>query len=83
MRLGGCSGNCVLTRGSAPHPRTLHPRLARVLDAGWKGMYAVEVINKQRAKEKEMWKSPPKSTPSKGKGKDNDKDSKGGETAAK
>ena len=26
MRVGGCSRNCVLTRGSAPRPRTLHPR---------------------------------------------------------
>ena len=25
LRLGGCSGNCALTRGSAPRPRTLHP----------------------------------------------------------
>ena len=25
LRVGGCSRNCVLTRGSAPHPRTLHP----------------------------------------------------------
>ena len=25
LRLGGCAGNCALTRGSAPHPRTLHP----------------------------------------------------------
>ena len=25
MRVGGCSRNCVLTRGSAPRPRTLHP----------------------------------------------------------
>ena len=25
LRLGGCSKNCVLTRGSAPRPRTLHP----------------------------------------------------------
>ena len=27
MRVGGCSRNCVLTRGSAPRPRTLHPIL--------------------------------------------------------
>ena len=25
MRVGGCSRNCVRTRGSAPRPRTLHP----------------------------------------------------------
>ena len=25
LRVGGCSRNCVLTRGSAPRPRTLHP----------------------------------------------------------
>ena len=26
LRLGGCSRNCALTRGSAPHPRTPHPK---------------------------------------------------------
>ena len=25
LRVGGCSKSCVLTRGSAPRPRTLHP----------------------------------------------------------
>ena len=25
LRVGGCSRNCVLPRGSAPRPRTLHP----------------------------------------------------------
>ena len=25
LRVGGCSRNCVLTRGSAPRPRALHP----------------------------------------------------------
>ena len=25
LRVGGCFRNCVLTRGSAPRPRTLHP----------------------------------------------------------
>ena len=59
------------------------PRLARVLDASWKGVYAVELTNEQRDKEKEMLKSPPKSTPSKGKSKDNDKDGNGGKTATK
>ena len=59
------------------------PRLARVLDALWNGLYAVQLTNKQRDKEKEMLMSPPQSTPSKGKGKGKYKDGKGGEMAAK
>ena len=56
------------------------PRLARVLDAGWKGVYAVELTNELREKEKEMLKKPAKAAPNKGKGKGKEK---GGETAAK
>ena len=56
------------------------PRLARVLDAGWKGVYAVELTEELREKEKEMLKTPPKGTPNKGKGKHKEK---GGDTAAK
>ena len=33
LRVGGCSRNCVLTRGSAPRPRTLHPILRGRLGA--------------------------------------------------
>ena len=53
-------------------------QLARVLDAGQKGVCAVELTNMQREKEKEMLKIPPKWTTNKGKGKDDDKDNRGG-----
>ena len=59
------------------------PRLAVVLETGWKGLYGVELTNEWREKEKEMLKFPPKSTPSKGKVKENDKHSNGSQTAAK
>ena len=54
------------------------PRLARVLDAGRKGVYAVELTDEQHERQKEMLKWPPMSTCSKGKGRDNNKDNKGG-----
>ena len=57
-----------------------HPRLARVLDAGWKGVYTVEVADKLHKKEKEMSKAPPKAGPKTGKGKEKEKE---GTTAAK
>ena len=53
------------------------PGLERVWDARCKGVYAVELTNEQREKEKKFLKTPGKSTPNKGKGKDQDKDSKG------
>ena len=46
LRLGGCSGNCVLTRGSAPRPRRLHPIVFGtekfVLEARWQGAVNAE-----------------------------------------
>ena len=58
-------------------------RLPRVLDAGRKGVYAVDLTNEQREKENEMLKTLPRSSPNKVKGKGNRKDNRGGEMSAK
>ena len=41
------------------------PRLARILDAGWKRWYAVELMDELRQKEKVMLKTPSKAPPKK------------------
>ena len=53
-------------------------QLARELSAIWIGVCAVAITNEQREKEKEMLKTPPKSTPNRGKGKHNGERVEGG-----